>query len=168
MTLSHLDETGRARMVDVSNKALTVREATAEGKVWLKPATLKRIQDEKIPKGEVFSVARVAGIMAAKRTPELIPMCHPLPLSGIEIGFQPEPGRNPEGLCCITVTSTVKTIGQTGVEMEALTAVCGATLTIYDMCKSIDREMEMGGIMLISKKGGRSGDYKRDGNRGGG
>ncbi len=161
MELSHLDETGRARMVDVTDKPATVRIAKAAGKVYVRPETLSLIQGGGVAKGDVLSVAQVAGIMAAKRVAELIPMCHSLILSGVEIRFKEDSNVNIEGLCVISITATVKTVGQTGVEMEALTAVCGAALTIYDMCKAVDREMVIGEIMLVSKSGGRSGTYER-------
>lgn len=162
MPLSHLDEKGRARMVDITGKPVTQRVAEATGMVYLKPQTLKQIQRGGMAKGDVLSVARVAGVMAAKRVPDLIPLCHPLLLSGVEIHFKEEPTPDIEGRCSIAITATVKTAGQTGVEMEALTAVCAAALTIYDMCKAIDREMSFGEIMLVSKSGGKSGTYKRD------
>ncbi len=161
MSLSHLDESGRARMVDITNKPVTMRMAQAVGKVYLKPETLKQIQRGGMAKGDVLSVARVAGVMAAKRVPDLIPLCHPLLLSGAEIHFKEEPNPNRDGRCSIAITATVKTAGRTGVEMEALTAVCAAALTIYDMCKAIDREISFGEIMLVSKSGGKSGTYKR-------
>jgi len=161
MPLSHLDETGNARMVDITHKPVTQRAAEATGRVYLKPQTLKQIQQGSMAKGDVLSVARVAGVMAAKRVPDLIPLCHPLLLSGVEIHFKEEPNPNRDGRCSIAITATVKTAGRTGVEMEALTAVCAAALTIYDMCKSVDREMSFGEIMLVSKSGGKSGTYKR-------
>jgi cyclic pyranopterin phosphate synthase len=161
MPLSHLDEKGRARMVDVTDKPVTSRAATATGRVYLKPETLRLIQKTGIAKGDVLSVARVAGIMAAKKVPDLIPLCHSIPLSGVEIHFKEESTPDADGLCSIGITATVKTTSQTGVEMEALTAVCGAALTIYDMCKAVDREMSFGEIMLVEKSGGRSGTYKR-------
>ena len=162
MTFSHLNESGQARMVDVTGKPVSARKATAIGKVYLKPETLRQIQVGGIPKGDVLSVARIAGIMAAKRVPDLIPMCHPLLLSGVEIQFKEEASLNSEGLCSISVSATVKTTGQTGVEMEAMTGVCGAALTIYDMCKSSDREIVLSEIMLVSKSGGKSGEYNRE------
>jgi cyclic pyranopterin phosphate synthase len=155
--LSHVDEKGRARMVDVTAKETTVREAVAAGKVQMMPATLALIQSGGMPKGDVLAVARLAGIMAAKKTSELIPLCHPLPLTGVEIQFvgQPETGE-------IAITATVKNVGQTGVEMEALTAVSVAALTIYDMCKAVDRLMIMTDIKLLSKRGGKSGTFIRE------
>lgn len=154
--LSHVDEKGKARMVDVTAKDATVREAVAEGKVLMQPATLKLIQGEGLPKGDVLAVARVAGIMAAKRTDDLIPLCHPLSLTGIDIRFtaNAEVGE-------VVITATVKTVGQTGVEMEALTAVSIAALTVYDMCKAVDKLMILTDIRLISKKGGKSGAFTR-------
>ncbi|MSQ41751.1 MAG: cyclic pyranopterin monophosphate synthase MoaC [Dehalococcoidia bacterium] len=153
--LSHLDAQGRARMVDVSAKAVTVREATARGRVTMQAETLRRIVEGSVPKGDVLAVARVAGIMAAKRTPELIPLCHPLPLSGVEVVLTPD-HRSPG----IEIEATVRTTGQTGVEMEALTAVAVAGLTIYDMCKSVERTMRIEAVRLVAKSGGKSGDYR--------
>ena len=161
MALSHLDRSGRARMVDVTDKPQTARIATASGKIYMKAGTLKQIHAGSVTKGDVFSVAQVAGILAAKRTPDLIPMCHPLPISGVELHFKENSRPNTEGVVTISVTATVKTVSQTGVEMEALTAVCVASLTLYDMCKSIDREIKLSDIMLVSKSGGRSGHYRR-------
>ena len=161
MGASHLDKSGRPCMVDVTDKRLTTRISTAVGKIYLKPGTLIRIQERGIAKGDVFSVAQVAGIMAAKRVPDLIPMCHPLFLSDVKIKFAEDSNANHGNLCNITITATAKAVSKTGVEMEALTAVCGAALTIYDMCKSLDREMSIGEIMVIYKAGGRSGTYKR-------
>ena len=162
MPLSHLDEKGRARMVDITDKPATPRAATATGKVYLKPQTLKLIQRGGIEKGDVLSVAQVAGVMAAKKVPDLIPLCHPLPLSSVEIHFKEESSPDADGLCSIGIAATVKTTGRTGVEMEALAAVCVAALTLYDMCKAVDREMSFGEIMLVEKSGGKSGTYKRD------
>jgi cyclic pyranopterin monophosphate synthase len=155
--LSHIDEKGKARMVDVTAKGITVREAVAEGKVLMLPSTLTLILSGGVPKGDVFAVARIAGIMAAKRTDVLIPMCHPLPLTGIDIQFlsHKESGE-------ITITATVRTVGKTGVEMEAMTAVSVAALTIYDMCKAADRSMILTDIRLMSKKGGKSGTFIRE------
>jgi len=154
--LTHLDEKGKAKMVDVTEKQVTVREAIAKGSVYMKPETLKLIKNKKIPKGDVFSVARVAGIMAAKRTGEFIPMCHPLNITSVNIDFNLDSKKNK-----IDIQSHVKITGQTGVEMEALTAVSVAALTIYDMCKAVDKEMVISDIMLMEKKGGRSGHFKR-------
>jgi cyclic pyranopterin phosphate synthase len=154
--LSHLNEKGEARMVDVSAKDVTVRTARAEGFVSMAPATLDLILSGNAPKGDVLATARIAGIMAAKRTHELIPLCHPLPLSEVTIEF--EPSRDPPG---IRVEAAVKVDGKTGVEMEALTAVSIACLTIYDMAKAVDRAMSFSGIRLMEKTGGRSGPFKR-------
>ncbi|MGQ9570610.1 MAG: cyclic pyranopterin monophosphate synthase MoaC [Thermodesulfovibrionales bacterium] len=156
--LTHLDEKGRAKMVDVSEKQITKREAIARGSVYMKSETLKLIKDRKIPKGDVFSVARVAGIMAAKMASDIIPMCHPLNITSVDINFELKEVENK-----IEIESCVKVLGQTGVEMEALTAVSVAALTIYDMCKAVDKEMIISDIMLIEKKGGRSGHFKRKG-----
>lgn len=160
---THFNESGRARMVDVGGKAQTERVATAQAKVYLKPETLEKIQHGKIAKGDVLAVAQVAGVMGAKKTPDLIPMCHPLLITSVDIFFKEEPQPDRDGRCSITVTATAKTSGQTGVEMEAMTAVSVAALTIYDMCKAIDREMSFSDIWLVSKSGGKSGTYNRDG-----
>ena len=154
--LSHLNEKGEARMVDVSAKEATERTAIAEGFVSMAPATLDLILAGKAEKGDVLATARIAGIMAAKRTPELIPLCHPLQLTQVTIAF--EPMRNPAGL---RIEAVAKFDAKTGVEMEALTAVAVACLTIYDMCKSVDRAMSFSGIRLLEKTGGRSGSFKR-------
>ncbi len=147
-------------MVDVSDKDHTSRRAVATGEVHMRPETLQLIQEGQIKKGDVLAVAQVAGIMGAKRTHEIIPMCHPLLLTGIDISFQINQEPNPEtGLCSITVNATVKVTGQTGVEMEALTAVSMTLLTIYDMCKAVDRAMRIDRLRLLSKSGGKSGDY---------
>jgi len=159
--LTHFNESGRARMVDVSSKAATERVATAQAKVFLKPETLEKVQRGKIAKGDVLAVAQVAGIMGAKRTPDLIPMCHPMLLTGVDLGFKEDPQPDQRGLCSITITATVKTTGPTGVEMEAMTAVSVAALTVYDMCKAVDRGMSFGDICLLSKSGGKSGAYER-------
>jgi cyclic pyranopterin phosphate synthase len=153
--LSHIDAQGRAQMVDVGEKAVTERVATATATLVMKPATLRRIRTGAVAKGEVLAVARVAGIMAAKRTHELIPLCHPLPINVASIGFHPGKGGRLE------VRATVKVSGKTGVEMEALTAVSTAALTIYDMCKAIDREMVITDVCLLEKAGGRSGHFVR-------
>ncbi|MGE0134511.1 MAG: cyclic pyranopterin monophosphate synthase MoaC [Dehalococcoidia bacterium] len=152
--LSHLDSEGHARMVDVSAKADTTREATARGRVSMLESTLALIVEGRLPKGDVLAVARVAGIMAAKRTPDLIPLCHPLQLTGVEVALTPDhdsPG--------IDIEATVRTTGKTGVEMEALTAVSAAALTVYDMCKAVERSMRIEDIRLIAKSGGKSGDF---------
>jgi cyclic pyranopterin phosphate synthase len=154
--LSHLDKEGKAKMVDITRKPATHREAIARGSVTMKPGTMKLILDKKIPKGDVFSVARIAGIMAAKKTCELIPMCHPLDITAIEIQFNPDPGK-----CTIDIESRVSIVGRTGVEMEALTAVSVAALALYDMCKAVDKEMVISEIMLMEKRGGKSGVFKR-------
>ena len=153
--LSHLSGSGEARMVDVSGKAVSARIAVAEGKVIMQPETLAIVRQGDAKKGDVLGVARVAGIMAAKRTHELIPLCHPLALSQVEVDAVPDaklPG--------IRITARVKVSGQTGVEMEALTAVSVACLTIYDMVKAVDRGMRIEGIRLVEKSGGRSGHYR--------
>ena len=150
--LSHIDESGRARMVDVTAKDDTVREAVAKGSVRMKPETLALIQSGGVPKGDVLAVAQVAGVMAAKRTHELIPMCHPLLLSAIDVRLEPD-----EKESAVQITATVRTTGKTGVEMEALTAVAVAALTIYDMCKAVDRGMRVEGVRLVRKSGGKSG-----------
>lgn len=152
-SLSHLDEQGRARMVDVGAKADTAREAVARGLVIMKPETLKLVAEGGISKGEVLSVARVAGIMAAKNTPHLVPMCHPLLLTHVEVDLRLDPDLN-----AIEITATVRTTGKTGVEMEALTAVSGSALTVYDMCKAVDKAMRIEKVRLVRKTGGKSGD----------
>jgi cyclic pyranopterin phosphate synthase len=154
--LSHLDEHGRARMVDVSEKEVTSRIAVARGTVHMRSETLSLILGDKIEKGDVFSVARVAGIMAAKKTSELIPMCHPLNITSVEIDLRPE--RDPAR---VEIEASVRVSGKTGVEMEAMTAVAAAGLTIYDMCKAVDREMSIDEIRLITKSGGKSGTFIR-------
>lgn len=159
--LTHFNESGRARMVDVTAKPSTERVATAQARVILKPETLARIQEGKIAKGDVLAVAQVAGVMGAKRTPDLIPMCHPMLLSSVDIGFKEEPQPDRAGLCSITITATVKTTGATGVEMEAMTAVSVAALTIYDMCKAVDKAISFTDVYLVSKAGGKSGVYVR-------
>jgi len=155
--LSHLDAEGHARMVDVSAKADTSREATARGRVSMLASTLALIVEGRMPKGDVLAVARVAGIMAAKRTPDLIPLCHPLQLTGVEVILTPDdasPG--------IEIEATVRTTGKTGVEMEALTAVSAAALTVYDMCKAVERSMRIEDIRLVAKSGGKSGDFRAE------
>lgn len=154
--LSHLDEQGAARMVNVSQKADTERIARAAGTIWMRRSTLEAVQANALAKGDVLAVARVAGYLAAKRTPELIPLCHPLQLTGIEIGIEPAEG-NEESAAGLRVTATVRCIGKTGVEMEALTAVSVCLLTIYDMVKGVDPALRMGDISLLSKIGGKSG-----------
>ena len=154
--LSHIDEKGKARMVDVTAKEATVREAVAEGMVRMDPSTLRLIESGGMPKGDVFAVARIAGIMAAKRTGSLIPLCHPLPLTGIDIQFACNVMKGE-----IAIRATVKTVGKTGVEMEAMTAVSLASLTIYDMCKAADKSITLTDIKLLSTKGGTSGTFIR-------
>ncbi|GJL64606.1 MAG: cyclic pyranopterin monophosphate synthase MoaC [Nitrospirales bacterium] len=159
--LTHFNEAGRARMVDVTHKTSTERIATAQGKVLLLPETLKQIQEGQIAKGDVLAVAQVAGVMGAKRTPDLIPMCHPLLLTNVDINFKEDPQPDVSGRCSISIFATVKTTGGTGVEMEAMTAVSVAALTIYDMCKAIDKGISFGDVCLLSKSGGKSGTYTR-------
>jgi cyclic pyranopterin phosphate synthase len=158
MTFTHLDEHGRAHMVDVGHKDDTQREAVARGRVLMKPETLSLIQEQAIAKGDVLAVAQVAGIMAAKQTHKLIPMCHPLLLTHISLNFEPHQADNPGDPATIHITATVRTTGKTGVEMEALTAVSVAGLTIYDMCKAVDRAMQIDAVRLAKKSGGKSGD----------
>ena len=153
--LTHLDEAGRARMVDVGTKPVTARRAVASGEVRMNPATLARIVSGDVPKGDVLAVARVAGIMAAKKTGDLIPLCHPLGIDGVTVDLVPG------GDEVLRITATATVTGRTGVEMEALTAVSVAALTVYDMCKAVDKDMTIGAIRLEEKSGGRSGDYKR-------
>ena len=155
MELTHLNEQGRARMVDVSEKDVTVREATAECRVLMNETTLSHIRAGTTPKGDVLAVAQVAGIMAAKRTPDAIPMCHPLPLTGADVRFSVEE----DG---VTVRATVRCKGVTGVEMEALHAAAIAALTVYDMCKAVQKDMEITDLRLLRKSGGKSGDYVRE------
>jgi cyclic pyranopterin phosphate synthase len=150
--LSHMDESGRPRMVDVSGKSDTLRQAVARGVVRMQPATFRLIQQGEIAKGDVLSVAQLAGTIAAKRTPDLIPLCHPILLEDINVEFSPD-----EKTSTIEITTTVKSSGKTGVEMEALTATAVAALTIYDMCKAIDRGMKIDNIRLVKKSGGKSG-----------
>src|SRR2546422_2093887 len=154
--LTHLDDQGRARMVDVSEKDVTSRIAVARGSIHMRAETLELILKGKVEKGDVFSVARVAGIMAAKKTSELIPMCHPLNITSVEIDLTPE--QNPSR---VEIEAVVRVDGKTGVEMEAMTAVSVAGLTIYGMCKAVDREMSIGEIRLVKKSGGKSGTFVR-------
>lgn len=154
MTLTHTDDEGRARMVDVGDKPVTTRTAAASGFVRMAPATVEAIRERRTPKGDPLEVARLAGIMAAKRTAELIPLCHPLPLNHADVQID----LRDEG---VAILATARTESKTGVEMEALTAASVAALTIYDMCKAIDKAMVITGIRLESKTGGRSGDYQR-------
>ena len=160
--LTHFNEEGRARMVDVGEKSSTQRIAIATGQVYLQPSTMRLIKDGGIKKGDVLAVAQVAAIMGAKKTSDIIPMCHPLLLTNVDIAFDDNSEPDPEtGLCCIEIKATVKVTGQTGVEMEALTAVSIAALTIYDMCKAVDREMFFKNIGLVQKSGGKSGTFTR-------
>jgi cyclic pyranopterin phosphate synthase len=154
--LTHFDDTGAARMVDVGDKAATRREAIARGRVFAEAATLARVQAGTVAKGDVLQVARLAGIMAAKRTSGLIPLCHPLPLSAVELSLAVDSARG-----CVEIEAHVRVLAQTGVEMEALTAVAVAALTVYDMCKSLDKHMVIGDIRLVRKTGGRSGTFER-------
>ena len=153
--LTHLDERGQARMVDVGDKDVSRRTAVASGELHMSESTRARVLAGEMPKGGVVEVARIAGIQAAKKTADLIPMCHPLPLSRVDVEIEP----HDTGL---RATAEVRTDGRTGVEMEALTAVSVALLTLYDMCKAVDKSMQMGNIRLESKTGGRSGDWHRD------
>lgn len=155
--LTHLDESGRADMVDVGGKPTTERSARAGGKVTMKPETLRLMREGELKKGDVFNVARIAGIMGAKRAAELIPLCHPLPLNKIGVDL-----RLNEADSAVEIRAFVKTTGATGVEMEALTAVSIAALTIYDMAKAVDREMRISDIRLLEKRGGTRGDYLAD------
>jgi len=155
---THIDSLGAARMVDVGHKPVTVRSATATGRVLMQPATLRLIQSGSVRKGNILETARLAGIMAAKRTPEWIPLCHQIPLSRIQVDFR-FVSEN-----CLEVSATVSAEARTGVEMEALTAVSAASLTVYDMCKAADRDMEIASICLLRKSGGQSGDYLRSTN----
>ena len=153
---THIDSEGKARMVDVSEKAATIREAVARGFVAMSPDTVQMILDRNIPKGDVIATARIAGIMAAKKTGELVPMCHPLNLTSVAVVITVE-----EIKSRVNIEARAKTVGQTGVEMEALTAVSVAALTIYDMCKAVDKEMTISGIVLAEKRGGKSGEFRR-------
>ena len=153
--LTHLDGEGNAVMVDVSDKAITERTATAKGSVFMRPETMELILAEGVKKGDVLSVAQLAGIMAAKKTPDLIPLCHPLSLSSVKVDLVCDPNRN-----AVDITAKCKLAGKTGVEMESLTAVTVAALTVYDMCKSVDRGMRLSDIRLVQKGGGKSGNYR--------
>jgi cyclic pyranopterin phosphate synthase len=153
--LTHLDADGAARMVDVSAKPATLREATATGHITMSAEAAQAIRDGAVKKGDVLAVARIAGIMAAKRTADLIPLCHPLPISGVSLDLVVEDAG-------VTATATVRTTHGTGVEMEAMTAVSVALLTIYDMAKALDRGMTIGGVRLLAKSGGRSGDWRAE------
>ncbi|MDR7437373.1 MAG: cyclic pyranopterin monophosphate synthase MoaC [Armatimonadota bacterium] len=156
--LTHVDASGRLRMVDVSDKPATLRVAVARGEVRMRPATLAQIRDHQVAKGDVLAVAHVAGVLAAKRADQLIPLAHPLPLTGVDLSF-----RLDDRASAVQIEATVRTRAPTGVEMEALVAVAAAALTIYDMCKAVDREMTIDRIRLVRKTGGRSGDYRRPG-----
>jgi cyclic pyranopterin phosphate synthase len=154
--LTHFDESGASRMVDVGAKPETHRVARASALVRMQPATLTLIRDKEVAKGDVREVARLAGIMAAKRTADLIPLCHPLPLTSVEVSFAFD------GDCVLRIEATARVFGRTGVEMEALTAVTVAALTVYDMCKAADRSMTIERVRLVEKSGGKSGDFRRD------
>jgi cyclic pyranopterin phosphate synthase len=160
MELTHFDERGQARMVDVGHKDVTVREARARGTVRMKRETLDLILGRGVKKGDVFSVARIAGITAAKKTWDLIPLAHPLPLTAVEISFSPSIETS-----AVEIEATVRTASRTGVEMEALTAVAVAGLTVYDMCKAVDRAMTVTDIRLMEKSGGKSGHFLREGEK---
>ncbi len=155
MELTHFNEQGRARMVDVTDKERTCRTARAEGRIYLAAETLERVRAGTMAKGDVLAVAQVAAIMAAKRTHELIPMCHPIALTGVDVTFRLEDN-------AVHIQAETRCRGETGVEMEALTAVSTAALTIYDMCKAVQKDMEIGEIHLCRKSGGRSGDYEKE------
>ena len=157
-SLTHLDATGAASMVDVGDKPATRREATAEGLVLMRPETLALITANAVRKGDVVAIARIAGIMGAKKTSELIPLCHPLMLDKVSVDIAPEPA-----LPGLRITATARVSGPTGVEMEALTAVTVACLTIYDMAKGVDRDMAISNIRLLTKSGGRSGEWRAEG-----
>jgi cyclic pyranopterin phosphate synthase len=154
--LTHVDDQGRLKMVDVTDKDVTDREAVAEATVHLRKETLEHIENRELPKGNVYEAARIAGILAAKKTWELIPLCHPLQVTGVEVDFFPNLQTH-----TIRIVARIRTTDRTGVEMEALTAVSVAALTIYDMCKAVDREVSIGGIQLNSKSGGKSGSFVR-------
>ncbi|MGE3269700.1 MAG: cyclic pyranopterin monophosphate synthase MoaC [Chloroflexota bacterium] len=156
--LIHLDETGRARMVDVSAKGDTVRIATARGRVLMRPETLALIRSGGVTKGDVLAIAQVAGVMGAKRTSDLIPLCHPLPITGVDLRFELD-----EAASAVEITASARIVGKTGVEMEALTAVTTAALTVYDMCKAVDKDMVIDQVRLVHKVGGKSGEYRRGG-----
>lgn len=155
MSFTHFNENGRAHMVEVTDKSETKRVAIATGIIWMKPSSIQAVKELGIKKGDVLSVAQVAGIMGAKKTSDVIPMCHPLMLTGVDLSFEISEES-------IAIEAQVMTFGKTGVEMEALTAVSIAALTIYDMCKAIDKDMVIGNIGLVHKSGGKSGDYNRE------
>jgi cyclic pyranopterin phosphate synthase len=154
--LTHLDEHGHATMVDVADKVVTSRTAVAQAEVHMLPSTLQAIRAGNLPKGDVLAAARIAGIMGAKRTPDLIPLCHPLLLSKVAVAFELDDQRS-----CVVITATVRCQGQTGVEMEALTAASVAALTIYDMAKALEKTMTITNLRLLEKRGGKSGDWQR-------
>jgi cyclic pyranopterin monophosphate synthase len=156
--LTHLDERGRARMVDVSAKGETVRIATARGRVLMRPETLRLIQSGGVKKGDVLAIAQVAGVMGAKRTPDIIPLCHPLPITGVDLTFDLN-----EDDSAVEIEAVARVVGKTGVEMEALTALSTAALTVYDMCKAVDKDMVIDQVRLVHKVGGKSGEYRRAG-----
>ncbi|HPL62714.1 MAG TPA: cyclic pyranopterin monophosphate synthase MoaC [Syntrophales bacterium] len=156
MKLTHLDRKGKARMVDITGKASTVREALAVGTVRVNPDVIRMIEESRLPKGDVFATARIAGIMAAKKTAGIIPLCHPLALTDVDVELKSDIGRGE-----ILIRATARTVGRTGVEMEAMTAVSVAALTVYDMCKSADRGIVLTEIKLVKKKGGKSGTFVR-------
>jgi cyclic pyranopterin monophosphate synthase len=153
---THFDQAGNAAMVDVSGKPVTARTATARARVVMEPATLAMIQQGSARKGDVLGVARLAGIMGAKRTADLIPLCHPLPISSVKVDLETDAAEN-----AVEITATVRTTGQTGVEMEALTAASVAALTVYDMCKAVDRSMRIEGLRVTHKAGGKSGEFSQ-------
>ncbi len=155
MKFSHFDEEGRAKMVDVTGKPSTEREAVAEGSIFMAPETIQLVRSKAIPKGDVVTVARTAGIMAAKKTWELVPMCHPLNITSVDVDISVGEDR-------MSIKGRVRSVGQTGVEMEALTAVSVAALTIYDMCKAVDKRMIISDILLVEKRGGKSGEFRRN------
>jgi cyclic pyranopterin monophosphate synthase len=154
--LTHFDTSGNAAMVDVTEKAVTDRTATAKARVLMRPETLALIERGEARKGDVLGVARLAGIMAAKRTADLIPLCHPLPISAVTVDLAPDPAAG-----AVEITATVRTTGRTGIEMEALTAASVAALTVYDMCKAVDRGMRIEAIRVVHKSGGKSGDFSQ-------
>ena len=158
MDLTHIDEKGNVRMVDVTDKPVTDRRAVAYGEVKAAPETIRKISADEMGKGDVLTTAKIAGISAAKRTGDLIPMCHPIPLTHVEIDFTLNEDKGRIGILASAVAS-----GKTGVEMEALTAVSVTALTIYDMCKAVDRTMEIASVLLVEKRGGKSGTFKRPG-----
>jgi cyclic pyranopterin phosphate synthase len=159
-TFTHLDARGHARMVDVSAKPSTAREAVARARVQARPATIRQLAAGRMPKGDVMAAARLAGIMAAKRTAELVPLCHPLPLTSIEVDVTPDAEAG-----CVRLESRVRLVGRTGAEIEALVAVSIAAITVYDMCKAVDRAMTIDGVRLVRKSGGKSGLFVRRGER---